>query len=134
MGQYYIGNTNRQKGSQYEKEMLDQLKFSAYGTTKEYVMRIKRGNIIFWYSSGKGVIGGGIADGVTRKKDSDGKLEYEYFQHLTSVLLFIQPLPHRKLINLIPDLRVLNGTLLKLDVADGEKLWNYLIEHGVEAQ
>lgn len=134
MSHYYFGNTNRQKGSRYEIEMLDQHKFSAYGTTKEHVLQIEKGDIIFWYASGIGVIGGGIADGVSYKKESDGKLEYEFFQHLTSVRFFIQPLPYRKLIKLIPDLRVLNGTLLKLNATDGEKLWNYLIVHGVEAQ
>lgn len=132
MANYYINNTNRKEGKHYEADMLEGKKCAAYGTTKEHIELVHEGDKVFWYASEIGLIGGGIADGVTQKKEADGKPDYEYFQQLSDVHLFIQPLKHHKLKSVVPNLRVLNGTLLKMTAADGEKLWDYLIVHGVK--
>jgi hypothetical protein len=132
LADYYVNNTNRKEGKHYEADMLEEQKCAAYGMTKEHIELINKGDKVFWYASEMGLLGGGIADGITHKKEADGKLDYEYFQQLTDVHTFIQPLKHHKLKGLIPSLRVLNGTLLKMNPLDGETLWTYLIQHGVK--
>lgn len=129
---YYINNTNRKEGKHYEADMLEKFKCEAYGTTKNHVQLINTGDIVFWYSSGIGVIGGGIADGMTHSREADGKPDYEYYQQLTNAHVFIKPLTHSKLKSMFPQLRVLNGTLLKMNPTDGEKLWTYLLQHGTK--
>ncbi|MBP3966527.1 hypothetical protein [Paenibacillus lignilyticus] len=132
MADYYINNTNRKEGAHYEVDMLQNHKCAAYGTTKEHMEDVSNESKVLWYASEVGLIGGGISDGVTHKKEVDGKPDFEYYQLLTDVHKFIQPLSHRKLKALIPNLRVLNGTLLKINTMDGEKLWVYLLEHGMK--
>lgn len=131
MANYYINNTNRKEGKHYEVNMVEERKCAAYGTTKEHIELVHEGDKVFWYASDVGLIGGGTADGMTHKNEADGKPDYEYYQKLSDVHTFIQPLKYHKLKSILPNLRVLNGTLLKMNPVDGEKLWAYLLKHGV---
>lgn len=78
---YHIVNTNTSYyGDIKENEMLDNHWAAACGSQKWTIDKIKKGDIVFLYSSGKGIIAYGIASSqVQGKDDVDEGIDYDHY-------------------------------------------------------
>lgn len=74
-------------------EMIDEQKAAAYYPGwREKIQRLQKGDYVFLYHSGAGIVAYGIADGVLRKKDCDGHKDYEYYMHLNDFKKLQKPI------------------------------------------
>lgn len=81
---YYVVNTNQAWNKANEREMLKERKAAAYYSDKETVRRIQYKDRVFLYSSGKGIIAGGIAKSKHKIRDYKGDSDVEYYVELGS--------------------------------------------------
>ena len=80
----FVLNTNEKNDPQCTQEMICEKKAAAYYPGwMEKIQKLQKGDCVFLYQSGKGVIAYGIADGKLEKKDYDGNPDYEYYMRLT---------------------------------------------------
>ena len=79
----YILNTNYSNNEQHTEDMLKEHKAAAYYPGwREKIEKIQRGDTVFLYKSGAGIIAYGIATGKLEMQDCDGHHNYEYFMKL----------------------------------------------------
>lgn len=89
----YVLNTNLKSGEQYTKEMLQEHKASAYYPGwREKIQKFQKGDIVFLYKSGVGIIAYGYASGILNKKACDGHPDYEYYMHLDNFVILTTPI------------------------------------------
>lgn len=80
---FYLLNTNNRYGSEYTDQMLTAHKAAAYAPGwREKIQRFQKGDLVFLYKSGTGIVAYGYADGVLNKCTCDGIADYEYNMHL----------------------------------------------------
>ena len=83
---YYILNTNYKNDKDDHNDMLDQAKAAAYFDPWKYkIERLNKGDVIFLYQSGVGIVAVGEADGKLNKAAYHGdptKADEEYFMRL----------------------------------------------------
>ncbi len=64
-------------------DMMAEEKAAAYYPGwREKIQRLQKGDYVFLYQSGAGIVAYGIADGVLKKQDCNGHKDYEYYMHL----------------------------------------------------
>ncbi|MEG0409150.1 MAG: hypothetical protein RR623_09780 [Bacilli bacterium] len=81
----YVLNTNMTSNSKYTEEMLNKKKAAAYYPGwREKIQKFQKGDRIFLYKSGTGIIAYGYADGKLNKAVCDGHIDYEYNMKLDS--------------------------------------------------
>ena len=81
----YIINTNAKSDPRYTEDMLNNKKAAAYYPGwREKIKKLQRGDLVFLYKSGEGIIAYGYADGDLKKAPCDGIPDYEYYMGLTS--------------------------------------------------
>ncbi len=68
---YHIVNTNSRYDADAYEYMLSKERASAFGVRKQLIYSIKKGDRIFLYHSGKGIVAGGIAGSPMRGEESD---------------------------------------------------------------
>ncbi len=74
---YYIVNTNYRNDPQDHDMMLNEHVAAAFFTPwKEKIARINKGDVVFLYRSGVGVVAVGVANGKLRKRPYQGNPEY----------------------------------------------------------
>ncbi len=79
----YVLNTNFSNNSQHTQDMLDEKKAAAYYPGwREKIAKLQKGDTVFLYQSGVGIIAYGIATGKLEKRECDGHPEYEYCMKL----------------------------------------------------
>ena len=79
----YILNTNYSNNIQHTDDMLKEHKAAAYYPGwREKIDKIQKGDTVFLYKSGAGIIAYGIATGKRESRDCDGHPEFEYFMKL----------------------------------------------------
>ena len=89
----YVLNTNLKSGTQYTEEMLQEHKAAAYYPGwREKIQKFQKGDIIFLYKSGVGIIAYGYASGILHKKACDGHPDYEYYMHLDNFVILTAPI------------------------------------------
>lgn len=64
---------------------------------KEKIQKLQKGDTVFLYSSGEGIVAYGKADGKLNKVDEDGKPEFEYNMHLTDFKKLDTPISAAKI-------------------------------------
>ncbi len=128
-GGYYILNTNRQGGPEDEEEMLNEGKAAAYFEPWKYKIEyLKRGDTVFLYSSGRGIIAKGIATGEMKKKayqDDPTHPDEEYYQQLGRFQRLPQPIPAAEIKRIGETEYVFMQTMFAIDEETGRKLWEY---------
>lgn len=89
----YVLNTDYRNNQNHHNSMLLEHKAAAYHTGwKEKIQKLQKGDTVFLYQSGVGIVAYGKADGVLNKVD-EGKLsEYEYNMHLDNFVLLNTPI------------------------------------------
>ncbi|MDO5714677.1 MAG: hypothetical protein Q4Q07_09620 [Tissierellia bacterium] len=79
----YILNTNYSNNTKNTEEMLRDKKAAAYYPGwREKIEKLQKGDMVFLYKSGYGIIAYGIASGKLEMQDCDGHPNYEYFMKL----------------------------------------------------
>lgn len=82
-GNNYVLNTNYSNNKNHTDDMINEQKAAAYYPGwREKIGKLQRGDTVFLYKSGYGIIAYGTADGKLEKKDCDGYKDYEYYMHL----------------------------------------------------
>lgn len=75
---YYIVNTNARNDINDHEMMLKEHVAAAFFTPwREKIARINKGDIVFLYQSGVGIIAVGVANGKLKKRSYQGNPEYE---------------------------------------------------------
>ncbi len=88
----YILNTNYSNNKEHTEDMLNDKKAAAYYPGwREKIQKIQKGDTVFLYQSGFGIIAYGIATGKLEKQDCDGIPEYEYFMKLDKFKRLMTP-------------------------------------------
>ncbi|MCU5584693.1 hypothetical protein OCF65_30625 [Bacillus toyonensis] len=124
----FIINTNLQKDTRYELEMLQEKKCAAYRSTKTDIQNIQENDRILLYTNKKGIIARGIASGQLLMKEDDGEPDAEYYMPLINFTELITPIPSHKLKNILSladpqEARPFNKTSLKFREGVSEKIW-----------
>ncbi|HTA84465.1 MAG TPA: phospholipase D-like domain-containing protein [Bacteroidia bacterium] len=124
---YYILNTNIKEGKPDEIEMLSRKKAAAYfDPWKNRINSLKKGDRVFLYSSGKGIIAMGEASGVTLQKEYQNKIQFkdeEHYQKLTSFKILSKPLSASQIKKLSNKGYIFRQVLFRIAKKDGEKIW-----------
>ncbi len=118
---YFILNTNKKENEEsYHKKMLKEAKGIIWLQWKTKVDMIKKGDIIFLYSSGNGIVAAGASNGVvTEDIDSDQiSVGLDKFQKFED-----KPLEPGKIKELTKSNMVFIQTLFSIDPKAGEILW-----------
>lgn len=80
---YFVLNTNKKWAVSEHQYMVSSGVAAAYEEGwKHKIDYLKKGDIVFLYESGVGIVGVGTADGKTQKLDRNGKKEEMYQQNL----------------------------------------------------
>lgn len=79
----YILNTNFANNAQHTDDMLREHKAAAYYPGwREKIEKLQKGDTVFLYKSGSGIIAFGVASGKVEMQDYDGYQNYEYYMKL----------------------------------------------------
>lgn len=127
-GGYWMINTN---GPQCEQEMLNSQKASAYDDPWKYkILKLKKGDRVFLYSNGRGIIATGLVkDSKVNKANRGNVVDDEFYVHLDSFKMANAPLSSSKIKTLLNQKQLNNGknlnyrtTLVSLEKSVAEEL------------
>lgn len=94
----YVLNTDFRNSIPHHESMLRDHKAAAYNTGwKEKIQKLQKGDTVFLYKSGEGIVAYGKADGKLNKVDEDNKAEYEYNMHLDDFKELKEPISASKM-------------------------------------
>ncbi|WP_176514766.1 hypothetical protein [Pseudomonas faucium] len=80
---FHMLNTNRRHSSEDHDQMLDAGEAAAfYSPWKFNIDRIKKGDVVFLYENGKGIVAYGYGTGVTAQRDHNGDENECHYQRL----------------------------------------------------
>jgi hypothetical protein len=124
---YYILNTNIQGGEEDEIDMLNKQKAAAYFEPWKYkIEQINKGDRVFLYRSGVGIIAKGVGTGVIDKLPYRGQEKWkneEYSTKLTKFKKLTQPIRASEIKTISGVNYVFMQTMFSIDKETGEKLW-----------
>jgi hypothetical protein len=91
---FYLLNTNKRNSLDDHEWMLQQGVAAAfYDPWKHYIDRFQKGDVVFLYSNGEGIVAYGTTTGDVIKQDHDGKPEETHYQQLEGFKVLKKPLP-----------------------------------------
>jgi len=89
---YYVLNTNKKNDVNDQEDMVENhIAAAFYDPWKFNIEKIQKGDTVFLYSNGSGVIAYGKGTGETLKKDRYGDVDECYYQHLDDFVLLDKP-------------------------------------------
>ena len=131
---YYILNTNYKNDEDDHNDMLNQTKAAAYFDPWKYkIERLSKGDVIFLYQSGVGIVAIGEADGKLNKAAYHGdptKADEEYFMRLLRFQRVTPPMTAREIKNITGVNHVFMGTMFGLDDEAGKALRKTMADEG----
>jgi len=127
---FYILNTNYSNDSSDDDDMINNQKAAAYfDPWKRNIEKLKKGDKIFLYRSGEGIVAMGIASGKLEKKPWHGEDKHkneEYCMKLDKFRKLKKPLS-------ASDIKKITGvnyrfmsTMFAVDEDSGNNLWEYI--------
>lgn len=124
---YYILNTNIQAGEEDEVDMLTNQKAAAYFEPWKYkIEQINKGDKVFLYRSGVGIIAKGVGTGEIDKRPYRGKDEWrneEYAMKLTNFKKLSKPIKASEIKKISGVNYVFMQTMFSIDKETGDELW-----------
>ena len=127
---YYILNTNIRNSQEDHDEMLRDAKAAAYFDPWKFkIERLARGDVIFLYQSGAGIVALGEADGRLQKAAYHGspdEAEEEYFMKLRGFQRVSPPLAAAEIKKLTGVTHVFMSTMFGLDAESGKAIRKFL--------
>jgi len=123
-------NTNHSNDPSDDKDMIDNQKAAAYfDPWKRNIGRLKKGDKVFLYRSGEGIIAIGIASGRLEKKPYHGEEKHkdeEYCMRLDKFRKLKQPLPAAEVRRITEKKYPFMSTMFAVDKDSGDRLWDEL--------
>jgi len=128
---FYILNTNYSNDPSDDKDMIDNQKAAAYfAPPKRNIARLKKGDKVFLYRSGKGIVAMGIASGRLEKKPYHGEEKHkdeEYCMRLDKFKKLKQPLPAGEIRRITDTNYRFMSTMFAIDGDSGNSLWEHIL-------
>jgi len=125
---YYILNTNTKDGTEDDKDMITNGKAAAFFEPWKYKIEyFQKGDKVFLYRSGEGIVAMGIASGTVEKRAYRNLPEYqgeEYSQKLKDFVVLKKPITASEIKKIAGIEYVFMQTLFSIEAETGEKLWN----------
>lgn len=126
----YILNTNIKNDPQNDIDMLAEKKAAAYFSPPKYkINKIQKGDKVFLYRSGEGIVAMGKGCGVTKKKDYKGYAEAEYYTHLDDFKILETPLKPSEIKKITGVNYRFMTTMFGVGQDNGNKIWDYIIKY-----
>lgn len=130
-GKYYSLNTNYRNSSTDHEDMLKNKKAAAYfGPWKYKVERLTKGDTVFLYQTGAGVVAVGTASGKLEKQAYHGNpdhAEEEYFMPLERFLQLSEPISAAEVKEVTGNNYPFRGTMFGLGDDSGRKLYQHIL-------
>lgn len=131
---YYILNTNIRNSQEDHQDMLRNGKAAAYFDPWKFkIQRLAKGDVIFLYQSGIGIVAVGEADGRLQKAAYHGNPEHaeeEYFMRLQRFQRVSPPITAAEIKKLSGVNHVFMGTMFGLDAENGKAIRKLLHDKG----
>ncbi len=128
---FYILNTNYSNDPSDDKDMIDNQKVAAYfAPPKRNIARLKKGDKVFLYRSGKGIVAMGIVSGRLEKKPYHGEEKHkdeEYCMRLDKFKKLKQPLPAGEIRRITDTNYRFMSTMFAIDGDSGNSLWEHIL-------
>ena len=127
---YYILNTNYANDHSDQADMLLNKKAAAYFSPwKHKIEQLDKGDTVFLYQSGVGVVAFGKASGKVRKAAYHGEAKHadeEYYMSLDRFRVVDPPVPAAKVKEITEANYSFRGTMFSMDAAGGTALAHFL--------
>lgn len=132
----YILNTNTKNGMQDDTDMLGNCKAAAYYDPWKYkINKIQKGDKVFLYRSGTGIVAIGKGSGVIKKKnyrDMDTEINEEYYTELEEFKVLKKSLSASQVKEITEvDYRFMS-TMFGIGKENGDKVWKHIIDNCLE--
>lgn len=129
---YYILNTNYRNSASDHDDMLAHKKAAAYFAPWKYkIERLSKGDVVFMYQSGLGIIAVGLASGKLEKRAYQDKPEYpeeEYAMKLNQFRHVDIPITAAEIKGVTEvDYRFMS-TMFAIDAESGKKLYDHILQ------
>ena len=132
---YYVLNTNFANSEADHRDMLGNAKAAAYFDPWKYkIQRLSKGDVIFLYQSGVGIVAMGEVDGNLCKKSYHGNPEHEeeeYYMNLNRFKVLSSPLSASEIKQVTGINHVFMSTMFGLDADSGKQVKMHIIEQGL---
>lgn len=123
---YFILNTNKANDQETHDNMLANGIAAAYCDPWKYkIERIKKGDVVFLYESGTGIVATGVASGNIEKVEYDGKPDEAYQQKLDSYKK-VKPLNASEIKKVIGTNIIFFNTMFKIPPELGLKIIDHI--------
>jgi len=135
---YYVLNTNIKSDPEDDADMLNNGKASAFFEPWKYKIElIRKGDKVFLYRSGAGIVAIGLGSGKVDKLPYKGSsnpeyAEQEYSQKLMGFKILTNPLLASDIKKITDSNHVFMQTLFSLSKDAGDKLWGYINKNCME--
>ena len=130
---YYILNTNFSNSQEDHNDMLSSGKAAAYFDPWKFkIERLAKGDIVFLYQSGTGIVALGKADGNLQQVAYRGQTEHadeEYFMKLQNFQRVSTPLSAAEIKKITKNNYVFMGAMFGLDADSGEALRKFIYDN-----
>jgi hypothetical protein len=128
----YILNTNYGNDPADDKDMIDKQKAAAYlDPWKRNIEKLKKGDRIFLYRSGAGIVAVGTASGKLEKKPHGEQEDGEYSMKLEKFRELKKPLPASEIKKITGiDYRFMS-TMFGIDRESSDKLWMHISKNSI---
>ena len=127
---YYILNTNLANSEDDDHDMVENGKAAAYfDPWKRNIEKIGKGNTVFLYRSGQGIVGYGVADGQLRHREYQGDPELadeEFYMKLTGYRILENPVPASEIKQVTGVNYVFMATMFGIDAESGKRIVNHI--------
>jgi len=131
---YYILNTNVRNAPEDHEDMLRHAKAAAYFDPWKFkIERLGKGDVVFLYESGNGIVAVGEADGKLQRAAYHGAPEHadeEYFMKLQRFQRVSPPLTAAEIKKLTGVNHVFMGTMFGLAAESGKAIRKFLHDEG----
>lgn len=123
---FHLLNTNKGNNVEVHERMLkDQVAAAFNDPWKNNINRIEKGDVVFLYENGKGIVAYGSGTGKTLKRDHQGQKDSCYYQQLKGFTsLEEEPLSAKAIKNILGRNAVFLRTMIPLK--DGQKILDEL--------
>lgn len=126
---YYILNTNYRYSVNAHNDMLAHKKAAAYSTPWKYkIEQLSRGDVVFLYQSGAGIVAVGLANGRLEKLAYEGSSEGEYAMKLNQFRHVDNPVTAAEIKSITGINYRFMSTMFAIDAESGAKLHNYILQ------
>ena len=131
---YYILNTNFRNCHEDHNDMLSNSKAAAYfDPCKFSIERLAKGDVVFLYQSGEGIVALGVADGKLQRAPYHGQTEHadeEYFMNLQRFQRVSPPLTAAEIKTITGINYVFMSTMFGLDADSGKAVRKFIYDNG----